>query len=342
MKKTNETLKSLCLLEEIETSIKLIQIGLGELQNIDMVNNFYYLPFQLLSSGIERLMKCIICLGYLNKNSKYPHTKSIKTHDLIELKNDILKDYFSKKVPALQEDYDFISKDQDLMKLIYLLSEFGKFARYYNLDIITGAEKPSIDVKQLWQEYETQLLLNSDYDFEQLLDPEKGKEAYEFISRELVVKIELFIRALSRQFTLGELGAKAKQFSSPVYPFLMMTDDEIGRTDYRKQTTRYKERKKKVHKRTIVDNIKSKFNKDYKSKTILKKDYVGEWPFRTDKVIIECRNKHWCTVTIDGKDYALNGAASSRFKLEDVHSAGMAILGKSIGPFIDEALKLAE
>jgi hypothetical protein len=47
-------------------------------------------------------------------------------------------------------------------------------------------------------------------------------------------------------------------------------------------------------------------------------------------------------VTIDNYDYALNGAAKGRYKIEDVHEAGMAILGKSVGPFIDMALKLGE
>ncbi|RCV65375.1 hypothetical protein C5S53_04135 [Methanophagales archaeon] len=59
-----------------------------------------------------------------------------------------------------------------------------------------------------------------------------------------------------------------------------------------------------------------------------------------DEVIIECREKHWCVVTIDNKDYALNGSAQRRYKLEEVHEAGMAILGKSITPFIKRALKL--
>ena len=62
--------------------------------------------------------------------------------------------------------------------------------------------------------------------------------------------------------------------------------------------------------------------------------------FYHSSVIIECREKHWCVVTIEGKDYALNGAAKMRYKLEDVHEAGMAILGRSVGPFIEMALKL--
>ena len=41
-----------------------------------------------------------------------------------------------------------------------------------------------------------------------------------------------------------------------------------------------------------------------------------------------------------GNDYALNGAAKARYKLEDVFEGGMAILGKSIQPFIDIAKEL--
>ena len=47
-------------------------------------------------------------------------------------------------------------------------------------------------------------------------------------------------------------------------------------------------------------------------------------------------------VEIEGYDYALNGAAQGRFNLTSVHDAGMAIIGKSIGGFIDMALKLGK
>lgn len=73
-----------------------------------------------------------------------------------------------------------------------------------------------------------------------------------------------------------------------------------------------------------------------------KEEFNGDWPFYHDQVIIECRAKHWCVVTIDNKDYALNGNAKGRYKLEFPHEAGMAILGKSLNPFIEMALKLGE
>ncbi len=51
MNQNNEVIKKLCLLKEFETSSKLIKLGLGEFQNLDSGNDFYYLPFQLLSKG---------------------------------------------------------------------------------------------------------------------------------------------------------------------------------------------------------------------------------------------------------------------------------------------------
>ncbi len=157
---TDRALKDIYLHDELTISIKLIKLGFGELQNLDMANDFYHLPFQLLSSGLERLMKCHICLGFLELNNEYPDSKTLKKfggrngHDLTELKKNILSDYFKTNgIPALIDDENFIANDNDLNQLIYLLSEFGKYARYHNLDIVTSAAKPSIDVKQLYQSY---------------------------------------------------------------------------------------------------------------------------------------------------------------------------------------------
>ncbi|MFT7036343.1 MAG: hypothetical protein ACJA2S_004872 [Cyclobacteriaceae bacterium] len=46
--------------------------------------------------------------------------------------------------------------------------------------------------------------------------------------------------------------------------------------------------------------------------------------------------KHWCIVTIDGFDYALNGSAQGRYKLESPHETETAILGKSYSDFRDK------
>ena len=120
----------------------------------------------------------------------------------------------------------------------------------------------------------------------------------------------------------------------------MIYDKDLGKKDYRSQTTKYKEAPKKVHKRTVIDEVQRNINLDFKSKKITKTEYEGEWPFYAEEVIIECRQKHWCIVTIGGFDYALNSSAKGRYKLENPHDAGMAILGKSLSDFIKIALDL--
>jgi hypothetical protein len=58
-------------------------------------------------------------------------------------------------------------------------------------------------------------------------------------------------------------------------------------------------------------------------------------------VVIECRETLFCIINIGGFDFALNGSAKSQFGYPFPHDAGIAILGKSIGPFIDMAFSLS-
>ena len=78
----------------------------------------------------------------------------------MKIKNHIVKEYFkTENIAVLKEDLKYITEDQDLDYLIGLLSEFGKFARYHNLDVVTGVASTSIDVNTLWNEYESNLLI---------------------------------------------------------------------------------------------------------------------------------------------------------------------------------------
>lgn len=344
-------IQDLHLVDELTTSYKLIELGFGELQNIDAENDFYHLPFQLLASGLERLLKCHICLGYHEKHNDYPSSQFLKQcggrggHDLTELVQRVLADFFSThNIPVLINDEKLLLTDTETQKLIKLLSEFGKYARYYNLDIVTAAAKPSDDVKQLWREYETQIVLARPDFVAKIHLLEYESEIRQYIQQTIIVKLEKFVRAISRQFTLGKLGQKALQFS-PIYSYFitgMLLDDKLGTTDYRKKTTRYKMEERKVHKRTDSDEWERSNNPKYKCRKIRKSEYQGDWPFYAEEVIVECREKYWCIISIDGHDYALNGAAKGKYKLESVHEAGMAILGNSIAPFLTIAHELGQ
>jgi len=347
MKKS--AIKDIYLHNELITASKLIKVGFGELQNLSLENDFYHLPLQLLSSGFERLMKCYICLGYYEKTNEYPDNLYLKKcggkngHDLIELKDKILSEYFkTNNIPALTIDKDYLATDKDLQKLIYILSEFGKYARYHNLDIITSATKPSVDARQLWEDFEIDIVKNNPDLSKKLNDLEFMDEANDRINQLIIGNLERFARGICRQFTLGQLGKKAKQFSSSNYDFIMLMDNQLGTIDYRKNTTSYIQIECKKVRRSFIARIHRHINPKYKFRKIKKVDFDGDWPFYNDEVTIECREKYWCLVEIDGFYYALNGAAQGRYNLSAVHNAGMAILGKSISPFIKMALEMAE
>lgn len=240
----NETVKKLCLLQELRSSLKLIKIGFGEVQKINMENDFYHLPLQVLSSGIERFLKCYLCLGFYEKNNQFPNHKQLKSfagktgHGIVELKNEITKNYFllrHDKDELLREDKLFIENDQKLNKLLSLLSEFGKYARYHNLDIVTSNTKPSIDVEQQWKDFETQLLKENQPIYKRFfsMDVKFSNEGYDYINSRIISLLEKFMRGLSRQFTFVNLGKLAKSFSVDIFFLLTIKDEDLGKNIYK-------------------------------------------------------------------------------------------------------------
>lgn len=342
----NEAWRKIMLSEELRSSIRLIEIGFGELQNIGGANDFYHLPLQLLASGLERLLKCHICYGYLESNSELPDSKHLRNcggktgHGLTELKEVVVRDYFKITSPVLREDLTFISKNELCSKFMDLLSEFGKFARYHNLDVVTNASKPSRDVIREWQTLEVDITLQHPGLHEKLGNQATHREACQFIDKQVIILLEKFVRAICRQFTIGRLGSLAQQHSQALSYFILLSDEKLGTRDYRKETTSYSQQKKTSHRRTWWDNIKRRYNKNYKSKRIRKAQFQGSWPFYHDEITVECRFGHWYIVTIQGYDYALHGAAQGKYNLENVTSAGMAILGESTSEFSEIAASL--
>lgn len=341
-----ETLKHFSLLEEFDTSYKLINLGFGELQNLNTSNNFYFLPFQLLSQGFERLMKGYICISYYEINKKLPDFKYLKGlgHDLTLLLDEILKKHFFEfERNQYFLDYKFLNNDKEFRELLYIISEFGKHARYYNFDIITDSSKPSINTIELWKDFENNLMKRLEIPIEKLFsyDTHLNNEVHYEISRYIIIKFEKLVSAIARQIIFNKTGNLGKQLTiNNIFDFGMLYENEFGNKDYRKITTKYREKSRKAHKRTIIDFFNRKFNSNYKHIKIKKKNFDGEWPFLEKEIIVESRFKLWYIVTINNKDYSLNGLAKSRYKLESPHESGMAVIGKSLGDFVKIAQKL--
>lgn len=132
-------------------------------------------------------------------------------HDILELKSQIINDYFSlrhEKYEFLLEDKNFISNDRDLKELLTLLSEFGKFSRYHNLDIVTSKTNPSVDVENLWEKFESKILKANTPIYKRFLlfNHQPSNETYDYINSRIISILERFVRGLSRQFTFVNLG----------------------------------------------------------------------------------------------------------------------------------------
>jgi len=237
----NDTIiKQIAISEEVRNSIRLIEIGLGNLQRIDGSNDFYHAAFLTLSSGFERLMKIIICFYKYEVDGNYPTMVYFKTkgkgHDLVFLLEKITKECFNSKylnkVPAARKDIMFLNEDEQLLETVKILTRFGLSTRYYNLNIVLGVNSTLLSSEQEWKKLES-TILDSKNKYSDLMRNEINlDEAYSIITTNLVIRLEMFARALVRLFTLGGLGVDAKRNSGFIKPFLNLMDRDLGKRKY--------------------------------------------------------------------------------------------------------------
>lgn len=235
----NLAYKGICLLMEVEISIKLLKKGMGDLQKINGANDFYYAPILLLSSGYERLIKCLLCLALMDDYRKFKEppykTSKRKGHNLDYLLDRLLsvcaEKNYSSKFPAAKSDINLLRKDNNLRKIISLLSDFAQGGRYYNLDIVLKGASAYKDPVKGWDKIETTILKTREDLLKKLNDGDLD-DVYKEINRELIITLEKFARALARLFTLADFGDFAKKASSLVYDYLMLMDKDLGTRAY--------------------------------------------------------------------------------------------------------------
>jgi len=225
--------------EEVRTSIKLIEAGLGQLQRITGANDFYHLPMLTLANGFERLMKAIICLHAFRETGKFPDRSAfpsgVKGHDLTRLLNEITGKCFDKKYiegrKAASYDIDYLCNNPQLTELVRVLSDFGQSARYHNLNIVLGVETATLSPKDQWEQVENMVLKEDDDYAHQWLSSDLNV-LYSKITVRLVSRLERLARALVRLFTIGDLGQEAAQYTGVIEPFLFLSDEKLGKRKY--------------------------------------------------------------------------------------------------------------
>lgn len=331
MKMDNKLLiKKLHLEKELENSIKQIIAALKELQITIQKTSYYFIAFQLLANGIERLLKCAICYGYLHKKGTFPNIKKLKNHDITGFFKNFIDNYFTQDRQVTKEDYLFLTENNEAIKLINLLSEFAKSARYYDLDIVTDNPQKSINIYDMWNKVELDYIMDNPNLRNKLFNEPDFEAVNQSVSKHLVSIFEKIARAIVRQFTLGDMGEEPKKYIGHYYHFSHLRDNDIGTTDYYKKfyTTEIKNPK------PYIDNGNSK-------NLITTKDYKKIWPFKnTDQVIVEKSNEGYLYIIINNKMYALNGITSIKLNIPFPHDLGEAYIGRSIGDFIEIAQNL--
>lgn len=235
-------LKELALVSELRTSIRLIQLGLKYLQQIDGGNDFYHMPFLSLASGLERLLKTVYIFHVLEDTNNFPTNypweskKNKKGHDLIFLlnliTNDCIPSAYISKVPIGADDYTFLTVDKDLRNHLEILSNFGIADRYYNLNLIKGVNPITESPEREWGKLESEISMQHPETEKTIMEDPNGDAAYKRINTEFVIRFEKMARALCRLFTIGNIGKKAKQHSNIVYPFSMLDDEKLGTIEY--------------------------------------------------------------------------------------------------------------
>ena len=332
-----ELQKFFCILEELESSRDLIKSGFGHLQEIDMGNTFYHLPHQLMASGLERFMKCYVLLMNDGRHGSYPDNEYVKRlgHDLQKLLKLIYANFYGGTERAwVQRELHFVTTDSVLADCIRILSLFGRKARYYNLDVVSGVRNVPIDPKEEWTALESRV-----EDIAPFLRSREAlhREYYPRVHSRLIARIERLVRALAMQFTLGgheDRNGTIGRLSSVYSEFRGMRDEELGTIDYRRSVHILRDRDKenwiKRSDREIAEG-------GCPIRVVARDEFEGDWPFRADRVVVERRDKIFYIVNIEGFAFSLNGAARSRFRIPEPHDAGVAVLGKSVSPFIDMA-----
>lgn len=235
----NEAYRNISLVFEIDNSIKFIKRGLGEVQKITGANDFYHPALQFLSSGFERLFKTMLCLNFKEINNRLPSYKELlkgkNGHDIEYLKKEVEKICIPVTRPFASMDYDIITKDEIINIICKTLSEYGQKSRYFNLDAVLGKEQ-EFDAVNAWEKIETKMLIEQmgKKKFHKMVqDPKSLDSLYEKSNELIISRLELFLRAITRQFIFGNFSKDSNTFIFEIEPFRDIDDKDIGKNDYR-------------------------------------------------------------------------------------------------------------
>ena len=126
-----DTWRRLALLQETDAVKQFLQRAIASINQRDAVDVDPYATLQLLSQGMERLLKLTVIFQYHRAQAKFPNDTDIKQygHDVERLATTVLATaqadpYFAHR-PAAQADIDFATANPTLRLLLHACATFG-------------------------------------------------------------------------------------------------------------------------------------------------------------------------------------------------------------------------
>ena len=229
--------QTFALIDELESATKLVDLGVAEMHELSLANDFFHLPLQLLAQGLERFLKVTYAMAARRETGKLPTPKEIRGrfgHDLIAITEGLLQsvegsdEYIDR--PAVRDDLEFIRADQDLRDLLVLLSEFGKHGRYQRLDAFLAPESVDDEANpyRRWEELESKIARRHPGWSDKIGDVQGARELQRMAGDQMAYLVDRFARAIARMWTLGALPEDAGQYMGLVTRFLYLRDAALG------------------------------------------------------------------------------------------------------------------
>jgi len=312
-----EIKRNVAISEEIEASYIFIKEGLSLLitQKSALLNN--HVPMQLLASGFERLAKILLILKEKHVSGEFPIVESNKNyfakydngHGINKMIDELIE-YSStvesmKNIPLLIENIEFIKSDEKFRAYLTIITEFSKHQRYYYIDSITNLERKEtnsfVNFKRLINSYAEEIDISKiTYDEEEM-----------YILLSMVSTIEKGVRSLSSFFTHG-LGIEGKKHYGEFGNFILLRDKDFGKLKY----TNPKVDPQNDYYPMKRSGLQFIMIKCLSKRKVISSHNFQNWPFLVNKVcVINYKKGKYCFVEIKDGVFALNGTASSHFKI---------------------------
>ena len=138
---------------EAELASKTVGSGLTEIRNYSFGGfGYFYSGLFSISIGLERILKLILLIDFYNSNGQtFPANNSYLrnlSHDLNKLMLEVRKVNSRISTPIS----DGIFQDQITINVLDILSDFARYHRYYNLDMLQGGSYTENEPLARWED----------------------------------------------------------------------------------------------------------------------------------------------------------------------------------------------